>query len=72
MSGNSDDKIDLARLDRALAKLAAVIEESGDDVYWPIFERLEREREKMTERNARLRAAKLRVQADQANREERS
>jgi len=49
-----------------MAKLAAIIEDAGDDVYWPIFERLEREREKLIGRQERLQAAKARVSAQAA------
>jgi hypothetical protein len=60
------EKVTVERIEAAMAKLAAIIEDAGDDVYWPIFERLEREREKLIGRQERLQAAKARVSAQAA------
>ena len=48
--------ITLDRIERAMATLAAVIEKKGDGA-WPIFERLERERDAILDKKRRLRAA---------------
>lgn len=60
--GDDTEKITVERIEAAMAKLAAIIEDAGDDVYWPIFERLERERDKLTGRRERLRAAIARME----------
>ena len=39
----SAEKIDRARLERALQAVAAIVAQRGGEVYLPIFERLERE-----------------------------
>ncbi len=52
--------ITLERLEKAMATLAAVIERRGDAA-WPIFERLERERDALLDRKKRLREAVDRV-----------
>jgi hypothetical protein len=65
------EKVTVERIEAAMAKLAAIIEDAGDDVYWPIFERLEREREKLIGRQERLQAAKARV-SSQAAKEKRA
>jgi len=53
-------KIGIERIEKALAKLALIIEQAGDETYWPIFERLEREREKLAGRREKLERAKAR------------
>ena len=60
----------LDRLDSALAQLADIIESAPQgDLYWPIFDRLERERESAGGRAQRLAAARHRVnQARQGQR----
>lgn len=59
----------LPDIDRGLAKVATIIEMYGDD-YWPIFERLEMEREKLVGRAERLAAAKARIRPDRATNSE--
>ncbi|PLX36981.1 MAG: hypothetical protein C0605_07895 [Hyphomicrobiales bacterium] len=56
----------LHNLDHALAKLAVIIETHGPQ-YWPIFERLEAERDELATRQQRLSAARRRVSPDRAN-----
>ncbi|MER8430043.1 hypothetical protein [Mesorhizobium caraganae] len=52
----------LPRVERALAYVAHLIETRPEgESYWPIFERLEREREQLASRADRLRAAKARM-----------
>lgn len=54
--------VTLERIDAALAVLAENIEtHPGGDIYWPLFERLEREREALISRSGRLAAARARV-----------
>ena len=55
-------KVSLKRIDRVLAMLALIIEETGDERYWPVFDRLERERAFMADRSERLARAKKRSQ----------
>ncbi len=55
--------VTLERLDAALAALAKTIEtHPGGVAYWPIFERLEREREDLISRTERLASARARTQ----------
>ena len=65
------NKVSLKRIDRVLAMLALIIEESGDERYWPVFDRLERERASMADRSQRLERAKKRHQdvLDQTSRQ---
>ncbi|GKX33734.1 MAG: hypothetical protein MnENMB40S_13520 [Rhizobiaceae bacterium MnEN-MB40S] len=61
--------VTLERLDLALAIIAEAIEtHSGGEVYWPLFERLERERKALVSRADRLAAARARVGAETQNR----
>jgi len=53
-------KVSVQRIEKALAKLALIIEQAGGEAYWPIFERLEREREKIAGRREKLERAKER------------
>ncbi|WP_312946326.1 hypothetical protein [Agrobacterium sp.] len=57
------EKLTLERVDRALAKLAKMIILMGDEgeCLWPIFDRVEQEREKMASRAERLQKAIDRV-----------
>lgn len=57
------EKLTLERVDRALAKLAKMIILMGDEgeCMWPLFDRLEQEREKMASRPERLQKAIDRV-----------
>jgi hypothetical protein len=57
------EKLTLERVDRALAKLAKMIilmEDEGEFL-WPLFDRIEQEREKMASRPKRLQTAIDRV-----------
>lgn len=56
--------ITLERLERAMGTLAAIIEKDGDAA-WPIFERLERERDAILDKRRRLREARERVEGKQ-------
>lgn len=60
----------LERIDAALAAVAEHIE-AGGEVYWPIFERLERERNNITSRPDRLARARGRVLRAQPQRAKR-
>ena len=46
-------EIDIERIERAIKKLAVLIDETGED-FWPILERLEIERDKILSRKERL------------------
>ncbi|WP_084398362.1 hypothetical protein [Henriciella aquimarina] len=46
-------EIDIERIERAIKKLAVLIDETGED-FWPILERLEAERDKILSRKQRL------------------
>ncbi|KJS39618.1 MAG: hypothetical protein VR74_01455 [Hyphomonas sp. BRH_c22] len=46
-------RIDADRLERAITKVARLIDRAGDD-FWPILERLEAERDDLVSRQARL------------------
>lgn len=58
-----NEKLTLERVDRALAKLAQMIILMGDEgeCMWPLFDRIEQEREKMASRPERLQKALDRV-----------
>jgi hypothetical protein len=47
------DPISIERLDRAILKIARLIETTGEN-YWPVLERLEAEREACASRELRL------------------
>ena len=52
----------LRRLDRSLAYLAVLMKSRSEgDAYWPIFDRLEDERQSLASRQARLEAAAARL-----------
>ena len=51
-------RVTLERIDKALAKIANIIERSGSEKCWPIFERLEKERLSLFNRTERLQRAK--------------
>lgn len=54
--------VTLERLDLAMAIIAEAIEtHPGGEVYWPLFERLERERKALVSRAERLAVARARV-----------
>jgi hypothetical protein len=54
--------VTLEQIDVAMAQLAELIERSPEgNAYWPIFDRLEREREHAGGRVGRLEAARQRV-----------
>jgi len=60
--------VTLERLDLALAIIAEAIEtHPGGEVYWPLFERLEREREALVARADRLAVARARIWLDRAS-----
>ena len=46
-------RVDLPRLERAMRMVARLIERDGD-IYWPILERLETERDEFISRRDRL------------------
>lgn len=48
------DPISIERLDRAILKVARLIETTGEN-YWPVLERLETERDARLSRERRLR-----------------
>jgi hypothetical protein len=48
------DPISIERLDRAIIKIARLIETTGEN-YWPVLERLETERDARLSRERRLR-----------------
>lgn len=61
-------KVTLDNVDKALAGLADIIEQDPDgDKYWPLFERLERMRDKLVSRKRRLTAARQRYGATRAD-----
>lgn len=45
--------VDMAQLNRAIAKVARLIHATGED-YWPILDRLEAERDRLLNRKERL------------------
>ncbi len=54
--------VTLERLDNALYKLAAIIESTGDDTYWLLFDHLEHERDLLAARDKRIKRVKQRRQ----------
>lgn len=59
-SGNGS--VDIAAIENALSYLAELIETRPEgDAYWPIFDRLDRERELRLSRVERLRSAETRL-----------
>lgn len=47
------ERVKLVRLERAIEKVAILIDQTGED-FWPILERLEAERDALMSREARL------------------
>ena len=47
----------IKRIDRAIAKVAEIVKRPGGTVFWPIFERLEHERNALADQDRRLEAA---------------
>ncbi len=60
--------VDIIRLERAICIVASLVEQSGDS-FWPIFDRLESEREIILMREARLRRYLPPTESDQGQSE---
>lgn len=60
------EEIEVRRVERALAYVAHLIEDRPEgQAYWPIFERLEHEHDRLASRSERLRRAKSRCRSSE-------